>query len=79
VDPYAATMPSAPPNEELPLDMRATSPSIVMPPEVSSGRRTMGRMIALAFLALLVLAAVWFVAQRLGGSSDTTSASAPKG
>jgi PPM family protein phosphatase len=68
VDPFAATLPST---------MRPTEPTAA--PLVSAERRNTGRIIAYAFLAVMILFAGWFVARQFGGKSDSTSATAPKG
>jgi len=47
-------------------------------PTVSPERRSAGRLIAFGLLALMIVAAAWFITRRVGTSRDTTSATAPK-
>jgi protein phosphatase len=47
-------------------------------PDVSPARRSAGRLIAIALMALLVAAAAWFVVQHLGARTAKTSTSATR-
>ena len=49
------------------------------PADVSAHRRSAGRLIAMALLAVLVIGAAWFVVKLSRGTSDTTSTGAPPG
>ncbi|HEX3868095.1 MAG TPA: hypothetical protein VHV78_15135, partial [Gemmatimonadaceae bacterium] len=59
-------------------DQRPTGPSLILP-DVVPERRNVGRMIAIGFLALLVIVAGWFIVHRATAPSDPTSASTPRG
>jgi hypothetical protein len=47
--------------------------------DVSAERRSVGRLIAVALLALLVLGATYFAVKMTRGVTDTTSLGAPPG
>jgi protein phosphatase len=53
------------------------SPSLVYPVEVSASRRSTGRLIAYALLAVLVAGAAWFVVTKLRGVAPVSSTSVP--
>ncbi|MEP6494902.1 MAG: Stp1/IreP family PP2C-type Ser/Thr phosphatase [bacterium] len=60
-----------------PITMAVTD-EIPATPIVSPERRSAGRLIAFGLLALMVVAAAWFITRRVGSAPDTTSATAPK-
>jgi serine/threonine protein phosphatase PrpC len=77
------------PTEPIPIVPRPAAPHLRTPigvnalpmeeaPDVSASRRSTGTLVAVMLLALLILAAAWFVARSTRPASDTPSASTPR-